>query len=144
MPDDSSPDPEDEFRDMLREFLSGNSQIDPSRLAGAAGLPNDPAMIAELVRQLQNALQHSGDGINWGLAEEQAKALASRSSEPTAVAERDAVTQAFVVAALWLSEATSITELTTTPRLLSRTEWITATMPIWTQFAEPVATSIAD
>lgn len=144
MPDDSAPDPEDEFRDMLREFLSGNSEIDPSRLASAAGLPNDPALISELIRQLQNALQNSADGINWGLALEQAKAIASRSSHATTPAEREALEQAFGVAALWLSEATVISELTVTPRLLSRTEWLTATMPIWTQFAEPVATSIAD
>ena len=68
MPDDSDKEPEDEFRDMLRDFLSGNSQIDPSQLAGAAGLPNDPEMIAQLITQLQSALQNSKDGINWDLA----------------------------------------------------------------------------
>ncbi len=34
MPDNERDDAEDEFRDMLREFLSGNGEIDPSRLAG--------------------------------------------------------------------------------------------------------------
>ena len=29
----------DELRDMLRQFLSGEAGIDPSQLAGAAGLP---------------------------------------------------------------------------------------------------------
>ncbi|HRN30018.1 MAG TPA: zinc-dependent metalloprotease, partial [Terrimesophilobacter sp.] len=48
------------------------------------------------------------------------------------------------IAALWLDDATSITELTTEPRLLSRTEWVTETLPVWTQLAEPVAGSIAD
>ncbi|MCU1525586.1 MAG: hypothetical protein JWO18_2480, partial [Microbacteriaceae bacterium] len=28
MPEDSAQDPEDEFRDMLSQFLSGNSEID--------------------------------------------------------------------------------------------------------------------
>jgi len=37
MADDPNKDQDDEFRDMLRDFLSGNSSIDPSQLAGAAG-----------------------------------------------------------------------------------------------------------
>ncbi len=149
MPDNSDRDPdgdrpEDEFRDLLREFLSGNSDLDPGRLASAAGLPNDPALVAQLMSRLQDALQNSGDGINWGLALEQAKAVAERDRRPSLPAERSAIEQAFHVAALWLDEATVIAELTATPRLISRTEWVTATMPIWTQLAEPVATSIAD
>ena len=142
--DPSGQEPEDEFRDMLRDFLSGNSEIDPNKLASAAGLPNDPALVAQLMGKLQEALQSSGDGINWDLALEQAKAVANRERQPSLPAERSALEQAFHVAALWLDEATFISELTVTPRLISRTEWVTTTMPIWTQLAEPVATSIAD
>ncbi len=143
MADDPRDEP-DEFRDMLRDFLSGNSDIDPSKLAGAAGLPNDPEMVARLIGQLQSALQSSGDGINWGLALEQARSIASRTSVPTLPAERSQLEQAFHVAALWLDEATYVAELPSTPRLMSRTEWAQATMPVWTQLAEPVATSIAN
>ncbi|HEY0258856.1 MAG TPA: zinc-dependent metalloprotease [Lacisediminihabitans sp.] len=144
MPEDSAQDPEDEFRDMLSQFLSGNAEIDPARLASAAGLPNDPEMIKNLIGQLQSALQSSSNGINWGLALEQAKALAAKDTIATTPAERSALEQAFHVAALWLDEATYLSELTSSPRLMSRTEWITATMPIWTQMAEPVALSIAN
>lgn len=144
MPDDERNEPEDEFRDMLRELLSGQSEIDPQKLASAAGLPNDPEMIAQLIRQLQSALQSSEEGINWGLALEQARSLARVDLEETTPAKRDELDQAVNVAALWLTEATSISELTTTPKLMSRTEWITATMPVWTQLAEPVASGIAD
>ncbi|HEY8912090.1 zinc-dependent metalloprotease [Lacisediminihabitans sp.] len=144
MSEDSAHNPEDEFRDMLNKFLSGDGEIDPERLASAAGLPNDPEMIKNLIVQLQSALQSSGDGINWGLALEQAKAIAAKDVVATTPAERAALEQAFHIAALWLDEATYISELTVHPRLLSRTEWITATMPIWTQLAEPVALSIAN
>jgi putative hydrolase len=136
--------PDDELRDMLREFLSGNGEIDPSKLASAAGLPNDPEMVAQLISQLQNALQSSGEGVNWGLALEQATGLAQRSSVVSLPAERSQLEQAFHVASLWLAESTQISELTAAPRLISRTEWVSLTMPIWTQLAEPVATSIAD
>jgi len=144
MPEDSAQNPEDEFRDMLSQFLSGNSEIDPAKLASAAGLPNDPEMLKNLIGQLQNALQSSEEGINWTLALDQAKNLAQTDVRPITPGERSAIEQSFHVAALWLDEATEITELTTTPKLLSRTEWITATMPFWIQLAEPVATSIAD
>ncbi len=144
MSDDPAENPEEEFRDMLREFLNGNSDIDPAKLASAAGLPNDPALIAQLMAQLQNAIQSSGDGINWSLALDQAKQLAQRSTVVTLPAERSQLEQAFHVASLWLAEATSITELALEPRLISRTEWVTSTMPVWTQLAEPVALSIAN
>jgi putative hydrolase len=144
MPDDSREEPEDEFRDMLREFLAGNTNIDPSKLAGAAGLPNDPEVVAQLIQQLQNALQSSGDGVNWGLALEQAKGLAARTTVVSLPAERTQLEQAFHVASLWLDEATFVSALSSEPHLMSRTEWVTATMPVWTQLAEPVATSIAN
>jgi putative hydrolase len=144
MDDEPRQEPDDEFRDMLREFLSGNGSIDPSKLASAAGLPDDPEMVSQLINQLQSALQSSEHGVNWGLALEQAKGLAARSSVVSLPAERSQLEQALHVASLWLAEATAITELTQEPRLISRTEWVTATMPIWTQLAEPVATSIAD
>jgi putative hydrolase len=129
---------------MLRAFLEGNGDIDPAKLAGAAGLPNDPAMVAQLMAQLQNALQNSGDGINWGLALEQAKGIASRGTVVSLPAERSQLEQALHVASLWLDEVTSISELTAEPRLMSRGEWVAATMDVWTQLAEPVATSIAN
>ena len=65
---------------MLREFLSGNSATStrPSSRAPPA-CPNDPELVQRLIGQLQQALQNSGDGINWGLALEQAEELAARS-----------------------------------------------------------------
>lgn len=137
-------DPEDEMRDMLRDFLAGNSDIDPAKLAGAAGLGSDPALVAQLMSQLQNALQTSGDGINWDLSLQQATAVAGKDRVPSLPAERASLEQAFNVAALWLDEATFVSELSSPPKLISRTEWVTATMPIWTQLAGPVAESIAD
>jgi putative hydrolase len=144
MADDSRQEPDDEFRDMLREFLAGNSDIDPAKLASAAGLPDDPAVVAQLMAQLQNAMQASGDGVNWDLALEQATGVAQRSTVVSLPAERSRLEQAFHVAALWLDEVTYVSQLTSEPRLMSRSEWVAATMPVWTQLAEPVATSIAD
>lgn len=143
-PRDPEGDDADEFRDMLREFLAGESELDPAKLASAAGLPADPEMVQRLIGQLQQALASSGDGINWGLATEQARALASRTAVSSTPAEQSALEQALHVASLWLDEATSVSSLTVEPVLLTRAGWAEATMPVWTQLAEPVATSIAD
>ncbi|WP_374007084.1 zinc-dependent metalloprotease [Leifsonia sp. LS-T14] len=144
--DDRDPDrDDDELRDMLSQFLSGNgASIDPSRLAGAAGLPNDPASIQALLGQLQNALMNPGGGINWDIAEQQARQLASEDGHAVTPAERASLDQAFHVAALWLDEATGVAGLSTTPELIGRAEWARQTMPLWTQLAEPVALSISD
>ncbi|WP_372488110.1 zinc-dependent metalloprotease [Cryobacterium zhongshanensis] len=149
MPDDSRPDegpnPEDEFRDMLRDILSGKSSIDPSQLAGAAGLPADPASINALMQQLQGALRGNGDGgISWDAALTQGQTKAAEAQVAVTPAEHAALDQAFHIAALWLDEVTGIAELTVVPRLLTRKEWVTESMPVWTQLAEPVANSISD
>lgn len=144
MADDPNNDQNDEFARMLRELLSGNSSMDPRHLAAAAGLPNDPAAIAKLIGQLQGAMRGGGDGgINWDLALEQANTLAldgARSTDPAALSGLE---QAFHVAALWLDDVAHITELQSVPTLTSRAEWARATMPLWTQLAEPVALSIS-
>lgn len=137
--------PEDDFREILREFLSGNSStIDASKLAGAAGLPNDPQSIHQLLSQLQNALLNQSDEIDWTPAEQQARSIAGTGAREATPGERSSLEQAFHVAALWLDEATSITELSSTPELIGRAEWARQTMPLWIQLAEPVAVSIAD
>ena len=128
---------------MLRDFLAGNSELDPAQLANAAGLPADPELLQRLIGQLQQALQNSGDGINWKLAADQASTLAARSAVASTPAEVAALEQALHVAALWLDEVTDIAALTTEPTLLTRAGWAEATMPVWTQLVEPVAESIA-
>lgn len=147
MADDSRPDegqdPEDEFKDMLRDILSGASSIDPSQLAGAAGLPSDPASVAALMNQLQGALK-SGGGISWDVALKQGQDRAAVSQVNSTPEQRTQLEQAFHIAALWLDDVISVAELTTEPKLMTRKEWVTATMPLWSQLAEPVATSISD
>ena len=131
--------PEEEFREMLRELLSGSGGIDPSRLAGAAGLPNDPASIAALFGQLQQAMNRSDEGIDWSLALRQGEERAASGQRQITPEERARLDQALQVAALWLDEVVDFGGLPDTPELLTRRAWVAATMPVWSQFAEPVA-----
>ncbi|MEO6310555.1 MAG: zinc-dependent metalloprotease [Leifsonia sp.] len=130
---------------MLRDILSGKSSIDPSQLAGAAGLPNDPASVAALMSQLQGALRRSGDGtINWDIALQQGQERAASGQLNATAEQRSQLEAAFNIAALWLDEVITVAELTAPPRLMTRKKWVTATTSIWTQLAEPVASSISD
>jgi putative hydrolase len=142
--DPSEQNPEDEFREMLRELLSGQGGIDPSKLAGAAGLPSDPASLAALFTQLQQAMNNAGDGIDWSIALKQGEQRAAAEQRQLDDAERSRLDQAFQVAALWLDETVDVSALPGTPELLTRRAWVAETMPIWSQLAEPVALSISD
>ncbi|MGX5695947.1 zinc-dependent metalloprotease [Agromyces soli] len=129
---------------MLRELLSGQGGIDPSKLAGAAGLPSDPASLAALFTQLQQAMNSAGDGIDWSIALKQGEQRAAAEQRQLDDAERARLDQAFQVAALWLDETVDVSALPGTPELLTRRAWVAETMPIWSQLAEPVALSISD
>ncbi|KQR22354.1 hypothetical protein ASF79_08890 [Agreia sp. Leaf335] len=144
MSDDTSKEPEDDFRDMLRSFLEGNSEMDPAKLASAAGLPSDPAAVQQLMQQLQNAMSTTGDGIDWQVATKQANEFAGQSTLSVTDSQRIELDGALHIAALWLDEVTSVTELALSPVYLTRQQWTTETMPVWSQLAEPVALSIAD
>ncbi len=135
---------EEEFRELLRAFLEGRGDLDPARLASAAGLPDDPAMIGQLMSQLQRAMSSEGDGVNWTLAADQAAAIAGGGTIVTLPEERAAFERALQVADLWLDEATDLPQGSLPPGILSRREWAAATIGVWTQFAEPVAASIAN
>lgn len=142
--DPSEQNPEDEFREMLRELLSGQGGIDPSKLAGAAGLPNDPASLAALFSQLQQAMNHADEGIDWSVALRQGEQRAAAEQRQLDDGERARFDQAFQVASLWLDEAVDVSAMPGTPELLTRRAWVAETMPIWSQLAEPVALSISD
>lgn len=129
---------------MLDSFLAGGTDIDPAALAAAAGLPADPAVLQQLFGRLRDAMQHEGDGIDWSLAQQQAAGIAGQKSVVSLPEERATLEQALSIADLWVDEATDLPRSALEPRLMSRQEWAAATLPVWTQIAEPVANSIGD
>ena len=133
--------PED-FESLLRNFLSGQGALDPEKLAQAAGLPVDPAMLQDLLNQITSAMQTGEDtqgGVNWKLAESQAKTIAAKSSQQVPEAVGKAIASAVATGSLWLDEATSISELTTQHKLLSRELWIADSIGLFKDLAQPVA-----
>jgi putative hydrolase len=129
----------EEFERFLRELFE-SGEVDAEQLSMAAGMPIDPAQIAQLMQQFQAAASTSG-AVNWQYAEQQAEAAAAKNSSPISTERAAEVDQAFAVAALWLAEST---ELATAlePKLLSRQLWVKDTIPLFKDIAEPVAESM--
>ncbi|MFG6401798.1 MULTISPECIES: zinc-dependent metalloprotease [unclassified Microbacterium] len=141
--DDRSP--EEELQEMLRRLLAGEAgAIDPEQLSRLSGMSLDPAAMQTMMQQLRGAFAAGGDGISWDLAKRQALHIANQGDLGVTDGQRTDVEQAFSLADLWLSEATTISDLSSPGRPISRGAWVEATLPVWQELAEPVATSIAD
>ena len=146
--DDDDRSPEEQFQEMIRQLFGGDgAAVDPEQLQRLSGMGIDPAMMQTVMRHLQGAFAAGGgegDGISWELAKRQALHIANQDGLGVTSGQASNLDQAFALAALWLSEATTISELATPPRTLTRGAWVEATLPVWQELAEPVATSIAD
>lgn len=141
--DDRSP--EEEFQELMRQLLGGGAGgLDPEQLERLTGLGIDPAMMQTVMQHLQGAFAGTEDGISWDLATRQALHIANQDGLGVTTGQRTDLDQAFALAALWLSEATAISELSHPPAAMTRGGWVEATLPVWQELAEPVATSIAD
>jgi len=143
MTDDDRPG-DDDLAEMLRRLLGGQGGIDPEELQRLSGGAIDPAMMQNVARYLQDAMSGSDDGIDWSSARTQALHIANQDGLGITAGTRQDFDQAFTLAALWLSEATSISDLATPPRVITRGEWVESTLPVWQELAEPVASSISD
>ena len=137
----------DDFEEFLRKLMAGETGFDPAELARAAGLPNDPKILAELTSQLKNAMAASNSspdgGVNWQLAATQAKTQVRSESKAITEAARLEVKKATAIATLWLGQATDIAELTTEPKILTRELWVDDALPLFQSLAGPVATQMS-
>lgn len=150
MADDDSPDgfDPDDLRDMLRNLLGGDGSLDPAQLEGLSRMGLDPAMLQQMMAQMQAAFTNAGAAgdsgeIDWSTAKTQALHLANQDGLGISTGERTEFDQAFALATLWLSEATTISDLAQSAVAMTRGQWVEQTLPIWQELAEPVADSIA-
>jgi putative hydrolase len=143
---DENFDPE-AFAEFLRQFLENQEGLSPEQLAAAAGLSQDPKALAEFVAQLQSAISAgAGDitgGVNWKLALEQARKIAAEGAIAVSDAQRKALADSVQIGSLWLDEATTLSELTSTPKLLTRELWVADALPLFQELSAPVAERMA-
>jgi putative hydrolase len=137
--------PED-FEKFLKDFMAGQGG-DAAELAKAAGLPDDPKLIAKMVEQLQAALgsQDNADGsVNWKLATDQAKAIAREGAQGVGEDDRKAIRDALAIGTLWLDQATAMPGLNNEPKLLTRELWVADAMPLFEALSSPVANRMSE
>jgi len=137
--------PED-FEKFLKDFMAGKGG-DAAELAAAAGLPNDPALIAKMVEQLQTALggaDNQDGSVNWKLATDQARAIAREGALGVSDDNRKAIRDALAIGTLWLDQATSMPGLNNEPKLLTRELWVADAMPLFEALAAPVANRMSE
>ncbi len=142
--DDRSP--EEEFQELMRNLMGGGGALGPEQLERMRAMGVDPAMIDQMMRHLQGAFAAGGSdgGVDWSATRTQALHLANKDDHGVSSGDRQDFSDAFSLATLWLSEATTISDLAVAPRAMTRGAWVEATLPVWQELAEPVATSIAD
>lgn len=137
--------PED-FEKFLKDFMAGKGG-DAAELAAAAGLPNDPKLIAKMVEQLQAALgsQESENGaVNWRLATDQARAIARENAIGVSEEARKSIRDATAIGSLWLDQATSMSGVNVEPKLLTRELWVADAMPLFEALSAPVANRMSE
>ncbi|WP_234998665.1 zinc-dependent metalloprotease [Demequina sp. NBRC 110057] len=150
MTDDNTP-----WMRLLRELFGDDAEaalaelermgMDPSALAQASGMLGNPAMMDHVLGQIRSLISQSqGEDVNWTLAHDVARGVAAQGGDPSitaavAQAHRAAISRA----ELWLDAATDFDPTSLEPRVVSRAEWVEATLPTWRVIAGPVAVSVS-
>jgi putative hydrolase len=120
---------------------SGGSGNTP---AGGAGGPlgplGDPQQLAEALRQFADLMSWQGGPVNWDLAKNTARqTVAAKGDRSVLDNERRQVTEALRLADLWLGVATEFPSGIVTVAAWSRSEWVEATLPVWSKLCDPIA-----
>lgn len=157
----STPGPSDdaevpqEWEQMLRAMFGADTEealrelrargMDPAAMAAASGLPNDPALLGQVLAQVRRLLAATGEGpVNWDVAHDVARQVASAEGDPSLTTSQiRAATEAMSVAELWLDAVTDLPPAGGPARVWSRSEWVEQTLPSWRTLTEPVASSLS-
>ena len=111
---------------------------------GGAGGPlgplGDPQQFAEALRQFADLMAWQGGPVNWDLAKNVARQAVSAQGDPSVLSiERGKVTEALRLADLWLEDATVLPTGIRATEAWSRSEWVEATLPVWSRLCDPIA-----
>lgn len=109
----------------------------------AAMMAGNPAAFGALQAQVQAMFNADDSAVNPDLARDVARRVAVAGGDPSVgeTAQRDA-DQVAQVASLWLDAATEFSALDGRARVVSRSEWVEATLPTWVQVLTPLAEGV--
>src|SRR5215469_5041591 len=107
---------------------------------GPMGPMGDPQQFAEALRQFADLMAWQGGPVNWDLAKNIARQTVAQKGDASVLdSDRRKVVEALRLADLWLEEATELPSGIQTATAWSRSEWVEATLPVWSKLCDPVA-----
>jgi putative hydrolase len=123
---------------------SGSSGGPPAE-GGPFGPLGDPQQFAEALRQFADLMSWQGGPVNWELAKNVARHAVAAEGDPSVLdADRNKITEAVRLADLWLDEVTSFSSGVRQVQAWSRSEWVEATLPVWSKLCDPIAGKAVD
>jgi putative hydrolase len=100
----------------------------------------DPQQFADALRQFADLMSWQGGPVNWDLAKNIARQTVAQKGDASVLeSDRNKVTEALRLADLWLEDATEFPSGIRTSQAWSRSEWVEATLPVWTKLCDPIA-----
>jgi len=107
---------------------------------GPMGPMGDPQQFAEALRQFADLMAWQGGPVNWDLAKNIARQTVAQKGDASVLdSDRRKVVEALRLADLWLEEATELPSGIRTVTAWSRSEWVEATLPVWSKLCDPIA-----
>jgi putative hydrolase len=123
---------------------SGSSGGPPGE-GGPLGPFGDPQQFAEALRQFADLMSWQGGPVNWDLAKNVARHALAAEGDPSVLdADRHKTEEAIRLADLWLDEVTSFSSGVRQVQAWSRSEWVEATLPVWSKLCDPIAEKAVD
>jgi putative hydrolase len=108
--------------------------------AGPLGPMGDPQQFADALRQFADLMSWQGGPVNWDLAKNIARQTVAQKGDASVLeSDRSKVIQALRLADLWLEDATEFPSGIRTSQAWSRSEWVEATLPVWSKLCDPIA-----
>jgi putative hydrolase len=112
---------------------------------GPLGPLGDPQQFADALRQFADLMSWQGGPVNWDLAKNVARQTVAAKGDPSVLdIERSKITEAVRTADVWLEDATTLPAGIRTVQAWSRSEWVEATLPVWSKLCDPIAARAVD
>jgi putative hydrolase len=131
--------------------LPGDRDPNPDEPGGGPGQPGplgplgDPQQFADVLRQFADLMSWQGGPVNWEFAKNVARQAVAAKGDPSVLeVERRKVTEALHAADLWLEDATVLPTGIRIAQAWSRSEWVEATLPVWSKLCDPIAARAVD
>src|SRR5579859_3931334 len=107
---------------------------------GPFGALGDPQQFADALRQFADLMSWKGGPVNWDLAKNVARQAVAAQGDPSVLdVQRKQVDEALRLADLWLGDITTFPSGIRATQAWSRSEWVEATLPVWSKLCDPIA-----